>query len=191
MTHTYRPILTIVLLTSLLTACGFHLRGQVVGGNNNSGVKALAVFGGSAAYLRDLSRAIKQNGINVTEQAPWQLRVLHLEEETDRQTTARASEQRVALKVVYQLQTSEGLALFAPVTLTKERFLNKHEETTNAREAEQKIDLAELRQELITETLRRLSRLSDADLIKEAKEARQRQKAQRRAQEQQNRNAAP
>ena len=186
MTPTYRSILTLLLFTSLLTACGFHLRGQE-GVGKSSGVKALAVSGSPATYVYDLTRVLKLNGMDVTEQAPWRLQILRLENETDQQTAAGAVEQRVALKVVYQLQTADGLALSPPTELRRERFLNKREDTANARTAEQDIVLAELQQELLTATLHRLQGLSDTYLTEAAKIAHEQQK---RAKEQ-DRNEKP
>ncbi len=172
MTHTIRSVsmLTLLLLTSLLTACGFHLRGEA---GTGSDLKQLAVSGNDPVYIRYLSRAMERSGINISAQAPWRINIIRVERDVDEQTAASAGyfEQRVAMTVVYQLQTSSGLPLFAPVELTRERYITQNQDTPNASESEQSIILSELRQELIATTLRRVHSLSEAELAAEVEKA--------------------
>ncbi|KEI70504.1 hypothetical protein [Endozoicomonas elysicola] len=172
MTYTFRSVsmLTLLLLTSLLTACGFHLRGEM---GTGSDLKQLSVSGNDPVYIRYLSRAMERSGIDISIEAPWLINVIRVERDVDQKTVASAGyfEQRIAMSVVYQLQTSSGLPLFEPVELTRERYLTQNQDTPNASESEQAIILSELRQELITTTLRRIHSLSEAELATEAEKA--------------------
>lgn len=172
MTYTIRSVstLTLLLLTSLLAACGFHLRGEA---GTGSDLKQLSVSGNDPVYIRYLSRAMEHSGIDIGTQAPWRINVIRVERDVDQKTVASAGyfEQRIAMSVVYQLQTSSGLPLFEPVELTRERYITQNQDTPNASESEQAIILSELRQELIATTLRRIHSLSEAELATEAEKA--------------------
>ncbi len=173
MTNTFRSVsmLTLLLLTSLLTACGFHLRGEM---GTSSDPKQLSVSGNDPIYIRYLSRAMERSGIDISIKAPWRINVIRVERDVDQMTVASAGyfEQRIAMSVVYQLETSSGLSLFGPVELTRERHLTQNQDTPNASESEQAIILSELRQELIATTLRKIHSLSETELTAEAEKAR-------------------
>ena len=179
MTYTFRSVsmLALLLLTSLLTACGFHLRGEMSTGGE---IKQLSIAGNDPVYIRHLSRAIERSGININDQAPWRINIVKVERDVDQQTVASAGyfEQRIAMNVAYQLQTSSGLPLFSPVQLTRERYITQNQDAPNAAESEQSIILSELQQELIATTLRRIHNLSEAELSEAAKKARDAAKAQ-------------
>ncbi|USE37881.1 hypothetical protein [Endozoicomonas sp. SCSIO W0465] len=192
MTYPFRSvtILALLLLTSLLAACGFHLRGAMSTGGE---IRQLSVTGNDPVYQRYLSRAMERSGINISDQtAPWQINIVNVEREVDQQTVASAGyfEQRIAMNVVYQLQTSSGLPLFSPVQLSRERYITQNQDAPNAAESEQSIILAELQQELIATTLRRIHNLSEAELSEEAQRARDALKVQMENSEP-NRNTQP
>ncbi|MFK0572062.1 hypothetical protein [Endozoicomonas sp.] len=173
MTYTLRSVsmLTLLLLTCLLTACGFQLRGQM---ETASELKQLAVSGSDPVYIRYLSRAMERSGIEISAQAPYRINIIRVERDADQQTAATAGyfEQRISMTVAYQLQTSSGLSLFAPVELTRERYITQNQDTPNASESEQTIIRSELRQELIATTLRRIHSLSESALAEESEKAR-------------------
>ncbi|WP_422459540.1 hypothetical protein [Endozoicomonas sp. ALB115] len=173
MTYPFRSVstLTLLLLTSLLTACGFHLRGVM---STASEVSQLSITGNDPVYIRSLSRAMERSGIDISETAPWRINIIRVERDTDQQTVASAGyfEQRIAMQVVYQLQTASGLPLFAPVQLTRERYITQNQDAPNAAESEQGIILSELQQELVTTTLRRIHSLSENELSAAAEQAR-------------------
>lgn len=169
MTYTFRSanMLALLLFTSLLTACGFHLRGTMSG---DSEIRQLSVVGNDPVYIRHLSRALERSGIAISDRAQWRIHIISVERDVTQQTVATAGtfEQRIVMSVTYQLQTSSGLPLFSPVQLTRERYLTQNQDTPNATESEQSIILSELRQELIATTLGRIHSLSKAELTGEA-----------------------
>ncbi len=173
MAYPYRSVslLTLLLLTSLLTACGFHLRGKI---SSASEISQLSVTGNDPVYIRYLSRALERSGIDLSDAAPWRINIIRVTRDTDQQTVASAGyfEQRIAMHVVYQLQTSSGLPLFPAVQLTRERYITQDQDAPNAAESEQSIILYELQQELVSTTLRRIHNLSGAELSDAAAKAR-------------------
>ena len=177
-------IVALLLITTLLAACGFHLRGAL---NNNSDIHQLAVSGHDRDFIRYFSRALERSGVNVTDLAPWRVNILGIER-VQQQGVAVGGlfEQRLAISVVYQLQTDSDLPLFSEVTLTRERFVTQDEDTPNAAESEQSIIFSELREELIAAMLRQLFSFSQATLTSEA----DRVEALRRAKEQLEKDAA-
>lgn len=160
-------IVALLLITTLLAACGFHLRGAL---NNNSDIHQLAVSGHDRDFIRYFSRALERSGVNVTDLAPWRVNILGIERDVQQQGVAVGGlvEQRLAISVVYQLQTASDLPLFSEVALTRERFVTQDEDTPNAAESEQSIIFSELREELIAAMLRQLFSFSQATLTSEA-----------------------
>ncbi len=178
-------IMALVLVTSLVAACGFHLRGTIT---SNSDIRQLAVSGQDTDYIRYFSRALERAGVSVSELAPWRVNILQVERSARQQGVAVGGifEQRVAISVTYQLQTADDLPLFPAVTVTRERFVTQDENTPNAAESEQTIIFSELREELIAAMLRQVFSHSEAQLVSEA----ERVEAEQRAEEQQERDAA-
>ncbi len=178
MTYSLRSvrIMALLLITSLLAACGFHLRGAVTG---NSNIQQLAVAGQDPTYIRYFSRALERSGVDVSDLAPWQVNILRVERNAQQQGVAVGGffEQRIAISVTYQLQTATGLPLFSAQTLTRERFVTQNENAPNAAESEQSIVFSELREELIVAMLRHLFSLSEAQLVNEAEKVEAAQRA--------------
>lgn len=172
-------ILALLLITTFLPACGFHLRGAL---NNNSDIRQLAVSGHDRDFIRYFSRALERSGVNVTDLAPWRVNILQVERDAQHQGVAVGGffEQRIAISVVYQLQTASDLPLFSQVTLTRERFVTQNEDTPNAAESEQSIIFSELSEELIAAMLRQLFSLSQAALASEAEKVRAAERAKER-----------
>ena len=164
-------ILPLLLIISLLTACGFHLRGNL---DIASEVSQIAVSGNDRAYIRDLSRSLNKNGIQVTELAPYRLNVLEIQEESTGQNRSATGnyERRLTLRVIYQLQTADGLLLYSPVEMNAERYITQHQNQSNAAQSEIDLTFKEMRQEMIYNTVRRTAGISGARLEAEVERAR-------------------
>ena len=175
-------VIPLLLMTSLLTACGFQLRGQMA---LNSDLTRIAVSGSDIQYVRDLSKALNNNGITVTDTAAYRLRLLRVERKTGKQTqpTAGRYERQLTLTVTYQLETNDGLALFSPVPLSNSRYISYDQNQVNAAESEENIAYKELTQEMIYTTVRRVAGISQVKLETEVARAR---KVQQMELEQQN-----
>lgn len=172
-------ILPLLLITSLLTACGFHLRGNL---DIASDVSRIAVTGNDRNYIRDLTRTLDSNGIQVTEMAPYRLKVLDIRQETFEQNRSATGdyENKLTLRVVYQLETADGLPLFSPVELNAERYITQNQNQSNAAQSEIDLTFRELRQEMIYSTVRQVAGISGTVLENEVNRARE---AHRREQE--------
>ena len=173
MTHPIRLVapVPLLLLVSLLTACGFQLRGQM---NLNSDLTRLAVSGGDSLYIRQLTKALNNNGIEVTDAAPYRLRILSVEKKGNKQIQASAGryERQLVLTAAYQLETQDGLALFGPVELSNSRYISYDQNQTNAAQAEENLAYKELTQELVYTTVRRVAGISGSKLEEEVARAR-------------------
>ena len=175
------PVL-MLFLTSLLTACGFHLRGQI---NTENGLKTLGLSGQTSLFSRSLNRTLQSNGIEISDSAPYQVHIVAVEDLSQQDSVASAGnyEHSVRLSVTYQWQTLSGLPLFQPITLTRERHMTFNENTTNASDSEKAVVLRELQQELIAAMTRRITSLSEPDLDAAAQKARALEQARQKQQQ--------
>lgn len=171
--------LAFVLSLSLLSACGFQLRGTA---HIDEALQIMSVSGADRSYVDALARALENSGVAINASAPYQIDVLAVNRDTAQQTQAvgQMFEQDATLRVTYQLVTNTGLALFTPMQLQRTRTLTLSQATPNISSAEQNIVFAELQDELIAATLRYLQSLSQQRLdieLARAKTALARQKA--------------
>ncbi|MGB1271439.1 MAG: hypothetical protein ACPG5T_05145, partial [Endozoicomonas sp.] len=184
MTQRIRPAALFLLLTlsSLLTACGYHLRGKM---EVPTELAQLAVSGGNHDIVHLLSRSLESTGIRITNIAPYRLRILDARQNNGQQTQASSGyyEKRLSMSILYQLETADGLPLYQPVELNRERNMTWNQNQANAGESEERIIFKELRQELIATTVRRVASISSDALEAEAERARE---VQRLEQEQDN-----
>lgn len=164
-------ILPLLLVISLLTACGFHLRGNL---DIASEVSQIAVSGNDRTYIRDLTQALNKSGIQVTELAPYRLRVLDIRQEDVGQNRSATGtyEERLTLRVVYQLETNDGLPLFSPVEMNSERYITLNQNYSNAAQSEIDLTFREMRQDMIYNTVRRTAGISKEILKAEVDRAR-------------------
>ncbi|OED50697.1 hypothetical protein ACH42_00790 [Endozoicomonas sp. (ex Bugula neritina AB1)] len=164
-------IIPLLLVVSFLTACGFQLRGKL---ELNSDLTRITVTGTDIPYVRELSEALNNNGITVTDTAEYRLRILSVDREIDEQTqpTAGRYERQLTFATVYQLELSDGLSLFDPVELSNSRYISYDQDQVNAAESEEKITYKELSQELIYTTIRRIAGISQIKLETEVARAR-------------------
>lgn len=173
-------ILPFLLIISLLTACGFQLRGQI---NIASELAELSVSGGDRSFARDLKKSLAMTGIEITDDAPYRLIIVDLEQNVGQrsQTSASSYERLLTLTVTYQLETDDGLTLFNPITLSNERYVTQDQNQANAASNEERIIFNELRQDLMMSSVRRIAAISGESVRKEAGRARNIRKAEREA----------
>ena len=176
--------LLLISLTGLLTACGFHLRGKM---DIASEIAHLSVSGDNIPYIRALKSALVSTGITVTDDADYQLRLLSLEKDEGKQTAASAGryERTLSIKATYQLQTQDGLNLFAPMVIANERYLYEDKNQVNAAQSEEAYLFRQLQQELISSTVRRIASMSGDALNKEEARAKAAAEAEQQAAESQ------
>ena len=172
MTHPIRQafILPLLVIASLISACGFQLRGNM---DVAAQISQLAISGNDTSYVRDVSRALEHVGITINPAAAYHLRILEVERKTGKETLASAGryDRLLTFKVVYQLETSDGLKLFTPTELSNERYISQDRNYTNANQAEMDITFKELRQDMITSMVRRVASISGSRLEQETERA--------------------
>ncbi len=159
-------ILTLLVTVTLLTACGFHLRGTM---DINSDIARLAVAGDDPAYIQQLTRALTNSGIEVTDSAPYRLRVLQVKKDTGKQSHASVGfyERLLKLSIRYRLETQDNLKLFEPVEFSAERYVSQDKNLTNAAQSEQSLVFQELGQELLFRTINQVTAIPGEKLRNE------------------------
>lgn len=164
-------LLPLLLITSLLSACGFQLRGQA---DIASDLAQLSVTGSDLSFTRDLRRALSNTGIEIRDDAPYRLRLVSLDQDSGQRSRSSAGsyERLLTLTATYQLETNDGLLLFDPMTLGNERYVTQDQNQTNAAQNEERIIFHELRQDLIMTTVRRVAGISGESLRQETERAR-------------------
>ena len=175
-----RAILPLLLITSLLTACGFQLRGQM---DIASELSELSVTGPDRVFVRELRKALSLTGISINDNAPYHLVVTRIKQDTGQRTHSSAGsyEQLLTLKVTYQLETDDGLKLFTPMELSNERYFTRNQNQSNASSNEERIIFNELRQDIINTTVRRVAAMSGDSLRQEAERVRKIRKKEQEA----------
>ncbi|WP_257280053.1 MULTISPECIES: hypothetical protein [unclassified Endozoicomonas] len=173
-------ILPLLLITSLLTACGFQLRGKV---DIASEIAQLSVSGSDLPFVRELKKALTLSGIEITDNAHYHLQLVSLERTTGDEIQASAGqyERLLTLKATYQLSTNDGLKLFDPIVLSNERFMFQDRNLTNAAQSEEAIIFDQLRQELLLTSVRRVAGISGEVLRQEEERARKARETEREA----------
>lgn len=178
----FRALVSLFFLTSLLTACGFHLRGKI---DVASEISHLSVSGNNIPYIRALKAALGSAGISISPDADYQLNLISLEKNSGRLTSASAGryERTLTIKASYQLQTRDGIKLFAPIELSNERYMYMDKNQLNAAQSEENYLFKQLERELISTTVRRVAGISSDALIKEETRARAALEAEKKATE--------
>ncbi|MDD7805498.1 MAG: hypothetical protein PUP46_08065 [Endozoicomonas sp. (ex Botrylloides leachii)] len=173
MEYCLRPAtsLLILFITGLLTACGFHLRGQM---DIHSDLATLSVTGTDISYVRQLTRALTNSGFKVIPDAPYRLNVLNVSQKTNSRNQATEGYYEIGLeiKVTYQLATEDNLPLFAPVTLTAERDVSENKNLVNASSSENSIVYQELRENLLSQITRKIAAIPNDQLQLEVAKSR-------------------
>ena len=141
--------LKILLLTSifsLLTACGFHLRGAQDVSEDKRQVQLLT--GPAPAILvRSLQQNMKFNGIQETNNAPYQVQIL--KHHYDRRAASLSSnsdvdEFELSLEITMIINDAEGKPLGADIVLQRERTYDFDKDAAAASDEQE----AQLRREL-------------------------------------------
>jgi len=148
----------LIVLTLLLAACGWHLRGPVVFNN----LPALAIKGGSNALRYPLMNNLADSGVVVSDSADITLRLLS--ESWDKRTVAVDTQGRVAaIELTYHLLwqlEKDGKPITAPRTISL--INNVNQDPVNATAASDELELSQqsMRQDAIWQLQRQLQSIS-------------------------------
>ena len=124
----YRPaygLLIISLLCSLVSACGFHLRGQV---DLPVGLRILNLEAQAAEAMTQnlLRQSMLSNGVTLSQDAPYTLKIIS--ESGNRRvlsvtSNAKASEYELTQNLSFKLLNAEGEAVSEEINITSYRTL--------------------------------------------------------------------
>jgi len=152
-------ILCLSLLTLVLGACGFHLRGQYA---LPPQLNPITVQTSVTTLERDLSAGIQRMGGQVAANAPLQLHITH--ERIDRQTTtidsrAKAAEYTLFYEVGFQLRHASGIPAEPERTIRLRRTYQFDNTRIVGKYEEENTLIDDLRQQAVGQILARLARV--------------------------------
>ena len=155
-------VVAVLLLTALLTGCGFTLRGTV---DLPDALQTLQLESPSpdSELVREVRRMLRNNEVTLVDDAPataWSLGV-GSEQASERvlsvNANARAGEYELTSSVAVQLR--RGTEILGPETLTVSRVYLADPENAVAKNEEAELIRTEMRRELAQQILRRLQSL--------------------------------
>ncbi|WP_273428462.1 LPS assembly lipoprotein LptE [Chitinibacter tainanensis] len=170
MTLTLRTLL-LTLLSTLLVACGFHLRGQ--GPAAKLSFTTAQVVGEGAAS-QELTRQFQLMQITVTRNQP-ELSVQILNESADRQVlsvnnSGQVSEYRLFYRVRFSAN-QKGEPLLDDVPLTLQRNISWDENSVLSKESEEARLYKEMQRDAAAQIVRRIAAAAKAQQAKAASTA--------------------
>jgi LPS-assembly lipoprotein len=150
-----------LLLTSLLAACGFHLRGEA---RLPASMQVLAIEGADALSPlgRDLRKALERAGVQVAEPSTSGAAVLRIGSNQFRTDVlsvggnARANEYRIRYHVEFDVIDASGTPLLARQTIELSRDFTFDVSQSLGVAAEQDLLTSELQRDMVQAMLRRL-----------------------------------
>ncbi|MEE8059212.1 MAG: LPS assembly lipoprotein LptE [Pseudomonadales bacterium] len=157
-------------LALVLSACGFHLRGNV---NLPDGVEPIYIGGLSAnnqlsIALRNLLTANNVDLSTEADQAKYQLIIL--DQSTDRRTiglgeSARATEYQLIETVSFELRNKQGIPVIGPVKITERKIMPNDPNQIVSSSAEEKILRREILQSLAAKIARQLQKFDYPSIL--------------------------
>lgn len=159
----YLKLLISCLLISLISGCGFHLRGTV---NLPKGIEPFYIIANQpndVIYV-ELNNIFNANGLTLTEDpgaANYQLVITN--QKRDRRTTAvgidgRAAEYQLLETVTYNLKDNRGRIASGPSEITERRTLRNSPNRVISTESEEKLLRTEMKRNLARKIARQISK---------------------------------
>ena len=183
--------LLLVMLTTLLGACGFQLRGT---GADDFALQELGLSARDAygETVKDVRRMLESSGVRVHAGAPYQL-VLVREQQSQRTasytSSARSAENELNASLDYEVRSGELQLLADRLEVQKVYVHDANNLVGSDQEAKQL--RGEMRRELVQQLALRLQQLSPARLAKLEESARAKAEAEARAAAEAERQSAP
>lgn len=162
---TIRNLLITLLLTTLVSGCGWHLRGE---GMIPEGLKTLYVVSQDpdGQLAQDLSRALESAGVHVPKSAiDSELSLILIRERSSVRVAtvneqARVSEQELIEQAEFTIVDKAGKALIPQSLVSVERIFEYDEDNVLATQDERELIRKEMRRDLINQILNRLRQLN-------------------------------
>lgn len=165
MKNLVRASLIAMLIASLTTSCGWHLRGStdVASTIDSVHVSARNIHGD---LVRELTRTLINNDVMVPKSATEaQFSIVLLKQSSKQRTatvsaSARVSEYRLTEEVSFLILAADGTTLLPDTTVSAERVYEFDENSVLAKEDEKRQLQREMRGDLIRQIMNRLNAIS-------------------------------
>lgn len=157
--------ITGLLLTTLVTSCGWHLRGT--GTVDNVSSVHISSQGRFGSFYEALSRSLQANDITVVENATdAQYNIVILDQKYSRKTasvsvTVRVSEYQLTEEVTIMILAANGRPLLQRTTLSTDRFFDFDENDVQSKEDEANLLRREMQSDLIRQIISRLDAVAN------------------------------
>jgi LPS-assembly lipoprotein len=174
--------LLLVTMVTLLSACGFQLRGT---GDMQFGISEIALSARNAYgdLTRDVQKALQNNGVRVHDGAPWQL-VLTNEQQTSRTvgftSTARSAELELSSTLDFEIRSRNNLLLLGNQIDVQRNVVQDQNNLAGSTELVNRTR-REMRQALVQQLMSSLQAMTDSQLETLQQEAEARAKAEAEA----------
>lgn len=172
--------LAILGLATLLSACGFQLRGTQVADFALQEIE-LQARDSYSETARQLEQLLENSGVNVHPGAPFTLDLVN--EQTQRRaasytSAARTAEYQLTTELTYQIRGSRERVLLEDRLQVQKIYVHDGNNLAGSEQEAQQLR-TEIRRELIQQLAQRLRRLTPAELerLEEAAERREREDA--------------
>jgi LPS-assembly lipoprotein len=155
-----------LLMATIVTGCGWHLRGTGQVADNISSVHISAQDRNSEFY-RSLERAIISNDITVAGNATEaQYSIVTLNNKSSRRTSsvsggARVSEYQLTESVDILILAADGTQLLPRTTLSATRYLDFDENEVQSKVQEAELLRKEMHRDLVQQVIRRLNAINN------------------------------
>jgi LPS-assembly lipoprotein len=154
-------LVSAIAALSLLTSCGFHLRGNI---ELPPELSKVYISGPDRELVEELSDALEQSGASVVKQKAGAAHINMTEAnfETDVTTTdsdGRATGYNFTYRVVYNATSANGDRLQSSEKFTQSRTIDYSPEEQLQAEKEGEFLKEEMQRELVVQMLRRLARI--------------------------------
>lgn len=159
----YLLFVLLLVLTVLLEACGFHLRGHQGGGTLPFQSLFVQAPDSNAPFIVDLKRAIPLYGVKLVETPESAQLILHIvSENTSRQilsmsTAGRVNEFQLNYRVSLRAYDNKLLEWIPADEIVLQRYLSYDPTQILAKEMEETLLYQDMRKDAVQQVLRRLS----------------------------------
>ncbi len=159
------PVLTMIALLTLVSGCGFQLRGVIAIPDQ---LKVLHLKGNNTSALyQAVEQYLQSSGVELVdspEQAPYQIELLN--EKLDRRSAslnsrAKIEEYELRTTLTYTVRDDKGETLIKPTQIFTERTYGYDENNVNATTAEEVLLRQEMRENLAGQLVRRYLKLAE------------------------------
>lgn len=157
--------LALIGLTSVLSACGFQLRGL---GDTNFALKEIDVSARNAYgdTVTQLKQVLEGSGVKVISRAPYHL-ILASEDVTQRSvsytSSARSAENELTNTLRYEIRGADNLLLLANQVQVRKVYVQDENNLIGSDQEAQQIR-AEMRRDLVQQMVTRLQLITPAQL---------------------------